>query len=185
MRIQKCNECRTLFNNKPWIDTCPVCKSKNINHNEDGSLFEWNNYGDINFIEHGGCLVRETDREDCFNVIWLNTPIYDYKGKYKNPMMVARCYIDLSDWLKPDDKKIISFNKSCGYDEDYIPHTLDEKMCYCADLINYYGIQNFEPDFPNETGCGCYGFIWDKVIVGKTIAQKFLKECGVPVGLRK
>lgn len=185
MRIQKCNECRTLFNNKSWIDTCPVCKSKNINHNEDGSLFAWNNYGDINFIEHGGCLVRETDREDCFHVIWLNTPICDYKGKYKNPMIVAKCYIDLSDWLKPDDEKRITFNKYCGFDEDYIPHTLDEKMCYCADLINYYGIQNFEPDFPNETGCGCYGFIWDKVIVGKTIAQKFLKECGVPVGLRK
>ena len=58
-------------------------------------------------------------------------------------------------------------------------------MNYCVDLINYYGIENFEPDFPSETGCGCYGFIWDKIIVGKTIAQKFLKECGVPVEFRK
>lgn len=182
MKIQKCNACKTEFNNKPWVDTCPVCKSKDINHNEDGSLFEWKNFGDVDFLEYGGCLVRETDREDCFNVIWLATEITDYKGKYKTPMMVAKCYVDLYDWLDKtrniDERKEV--NKFNGYPEDYIPESLHDKMMYCTDLIGYYGIANYNPEFPSKTECGPYGFTWDKIIVGKQIAQRFLKENGVP-----
>lgn len=185
MKLQKCNSCKTEFENKPYIDECPVCRSKNIDHNEYGHLFEWENCGDINFIEYGGCLVKEDEHEDCFHVLSLTTDIPDYKGKYKIPMIVAKCFIDLSDWLKPDNEDRISVNKFCGYDEDYIPHILDEKISYCVDLVNYCGIQEFDPDFPEETGCGCYGFAWNKVIIGKTIAQRFMKECGVPAKFRK
>ena len=35
MKIQKCNACKAVFHDTPWIDICPVCRSKNINHNED------------------------------------------------------------------------------------------------------------------------------------------------------
>lgn len=183
MKIQKCNACKTEFNNKPWVDTCPVCKSKDINHNEDGSLFEWKNFGDVDFLEYGGCLVRETDREDCFNVIWLATEITDYKGKYKNPMIVAKCYVDLSGWL--DNETLHSINTFTGDPSDFVPKTLEEKMQYAVDLIAYYGIAEFEPDFPSETGCSNYGFTWNRIIVGKTIAQKFLKENDVPYKWRK
>lgn len=183
MKLQKCNACKTIFENTTLVYTCPVCRSKNIDHNEDGHLFEWNNYGDINFIEHGGCLVRETDREDCFHVIWLNAYVYDYKGKYKTPMMVAKCYVDLSGWL--DNETLHAINTFTGDPSDFIPKTLEEKMWYAVDLIDYYGIAEFEPDFPSETGCSHYGFTWDKIIVGKTIAQRFLKENGVPVKWRK
>ena len=183
MRIQKCNACKISFSNKPWINTCPVCKSKNINHNEDGSLFEWKNFGDVDFLEYGGCLVRETDREDCFNVIWLATEITDYKGKYKTPMMVAKCYVDLSGWL--DNETLHSINTFTGDPSDFVPKTLEEKMQYAVDLIAYYGIAEFEPDFPSETGCSNYGFTWNRIIVGKTIAQKFLKENDVPYKWRK
>lgn len=188
MKIQKCNSCKTVFTDKPWIDECPVCRSKNINHNEDGSLFEWHNYGDVNFLEYGGCLVRETNREDCFNVIWLNTEIYDYKGKYKNPMIVARCFVDLSDWLKEGyDEDRNKINKFYDYpSEDYIPKTLHDKMMYCTDLISYYGIDNYEPTMPEETEYGPYSLgITGKCIVGKTIAQRFLKENGVPAKFRR
>lgn len=145
---------------------------------------EWQNYGDMNFMEHGGCLVKEDEHENCFHVLSLTTSIPDYKGKYKRPMIAAKCFVDLTDWLKPEDKDRKSFNEHCGFDEDYIPQTLDEKMSYCVDLINYYGIQEFDPDFPEETGCSCYGFTWGKIIVGKTIAQRFLQECGVPYEFR-
>ena len=40
-------------------------------------------------------------------------------------------------------------------------------------------------EFPEETGCGLYGFEWEKIIVGKTIAQRFLKEHDVPAKFRK
>lgn len=183
MKLQKCNACKTVFHDKPWIDECPVCRSKNINNNEDNSLFEWHNFGDVNFLEYGGCLVRETDREDCFNVIWLATEIPGCKSKYKNPMMVAKCYVDVSSWL--DNKTLHIINTFTGNPSDFIPKTLEEKMWYAVDLIGYYGIENYEPDFPEETGCGPYGFTWDKIIIGKTITQNFLKENGVPYKWRK
>ena len=59
MRIQKCNACKISFSNKPWINTCPVCKSKNINHNEDGSLFEWNKFPSPSGVSH--FLIKETE----------------------------------------------------------------------------------------------------------------------------
>ena len=149
----------------------------------------WINYGDINFIEHGGCLVRETDYPECYDVICLETNIYDYNGDYKIPMIIAKCFVDLSDWLKSDDKKRMEFNEYCGFDADYIPYTLDEKMCYCADLVRNWGcgIWEFDPVFPKETNLGCYSFgvSIDEMIVGKTIVQRFLKEYGVPLRYRR
>lgn len=145
----------------------------------------WHNYGDINFIEYGGCLIAEDPYHDCFHVISLTTNIYDYHGKYKKPMIVAKCFIDLSDWLKPEDKDRKTINEFAGYEDNYIPQTLEEKMRYCVDLINYYGIENYDPEFPLETGCGCYALgMISQWIVGKTIAQKFMKMYGVPRELR-
>ena len=141
----------------------------------------WINYGDINFIEHGGCLVKEDDYEDCFHVMYLETDVNDYNGDYKIPMIVAKCYVDLSDWLKPDNKDRIEFNQYCGFDEDYIPYTLEEKMCYCADLVGHglWSIENFQPDYPREAK------LKERFIVGKTIAQRFLKEYDVPLRYRR
>lgn len=184
LKLQKCNSCKTVFENKTWIDTCPVCKSKNIDHNEDGHLFEWHNYGDLNFLEHGGCLVKEDEYKDCFHVLMLTTYLPDYRGRLKYPMVVAKCFVDLSNYLKPDDEGRKEVNKFYNFDEDYIPQSLDEKMLFCVDLINHYGFHEFDPEFPEETGCGPYGFTWDKIIVGKTIAQKFMKECGIPYKYR-
>lgn len=144
---------------------------------------KWYNYGDVDFIEYGGCLVRETDYKDCFNVIWLATEIADYKKRYKYPMIVAKCYVDISSWL--DNKTLYEVNSHVGNPSGFIPKTLEEKMQYATDLIAYYGLDEFDPEFPEETGCGPYGFEWDKIIVGKTITQKFLKENGVPVEFRK
>lgn len=155
----------------------------------------WINCGDVNYIEHGGCLVRETDYPECYDVIYLETNINDYNGDYKIPMIVAKCFIDLSDWLKPDDENRKEFNKKCDFDEDYIPSSLEEKMNYCADLIGGThgiswgcGIWEFDPVFPKETGLGCYSCFpenQDKMIVGKTIVQRFLKEYDVPLRYRR
>lgn len=149
----------------------------------------WINYGDVNFIEHGGCLVKEDDYPDCFHVMYLETNVYDYNGDYKIPMIVAKCYVDLSDWLKPEDTERIAFNYIMSYDENYIPQTLEEKMLYCSELVcNWgHGIWEFDPDFPKETGCNCYSFgvPMETLIVGKTIVQRFLKEYGVPLRYRR
>lgn len=149
----------------------------------------WINYGDVNFIEHGGCLVRETDYPECYDVICLETSIYDYNGEYKNPMIIAKCFVDLSDWLKPDDRQRKEFNEQCGFDEDYIPFSLEEKMSYCVDLVSNWGccIWEFDPVFPKETGCNCYSFgvPTETLVVSKAIVQRFLKEHNVPLRYRR
>lgn len=58
-------------------------------------------------------------------------------------------------------------------------------MSYCVDLINYFGIEEFYPEFPEETGCGPYALgTAQQWIVGRQIAKRFLKEHDVPYGLR-
>lgn len=147
---------------------------------------EWKNYGDVNFMEYGGCLVKEfPNYPNAFYVMSLTTEVY-CECKYKKPMIVARCFIDLEDWLNPNDDQRKEVNKNAGYKEDYIPYTLDEKMSYCVDLINHLGIHEFDPVFPEETGCGPYGLgTLPQWIVGKTIAQRFMKEYGVPYQFRR
>lgn len=142
---------------------------------------EWENYGDVDFMKYGGCLIKKTRHPNCYHVLSLTPDIYDYKGKYKNPMIVALCFVDVAAWK--EDYPVV--NKYSGYEHDYVPKTEEEQMSYCVDLINYYGIQEFEPDFPEETGCGCYALNYmEKWIVGKTIAQRFMKECRVPYKYR-
>lgn len=140
----------------------------------------WENFGDINFLEYGGCLVRKDTKEDTYEIISLTTDICDYKGKYKNPCVVARCYVaDINDWISAE------INSFAGYDENYRPETEDQKMSYCVDIINYYGIHEFDPEFPEETGCGPYAIgTIEQWIVGRQIAKRFLKEHNVPYGLR-
>ncbi len=146
---------------------------------------EWENYGDKNFLEYGGCLISEADSENCFHVIFLETEIFDYVGKYKKPMIVAKCYVDLSDYLNPTNKTRKQVNTNAGYGKDYIPQTEEEKKFYCVELINYMGFHEFEPNFPEETGCNHYslGTIGDW-IVGKQIVKKFLKGYNVPTEYR-
>ena len=149
-------------------------------------MSEWKNYGDINFIEYGGCLVKEDEYPDCFHVLSLRTDIYDYEGECEEPVIVAKCYVDLSDWLKPEDEERKEVNSFCGYDKDYIPQTIEEKMSYCVDLINYYGTHEFDPMFPEETGCGPYALgTLPQWIVDKTIAQKFMERHKIPEEYRQ
>ena len=95
-------------------------------------------------------------------------------------MIVAKCYVDISSWL--DNKTLHEVNDYVGNPSSFIPQTTEEKMRYATDLIAYYGIAEFEPDFPSETRCGPYVLT---IIVGKTIVQKFLKENDVPYKWRK
>lgn len=141
---------------------------------------KWINCGDFHYLDHGGCLIRNAPGG--YDVISLTTGICDYKGKFKKPCIIAKCYIDFASWLKDSRKKINSF---AGYDEDYVPLTEDEEMSYCVDLINYFGIQEFDSEFPEETGCGPYAIgTIEHWIVGRQIAKRFLKEHSVPYELR-
>lgn len=143
-------------------------------------MSDWQNYGDVNFMQYGGCLVKEDIYPDCFNVIWLRTDIFDYDGHGNTkPMIVAHCFVNIVDWIRPE------VNKFAGYEEDYVPETLEDKMLYCTDLIDYYGIENFEPTFPTETGCtsNSLGTV-NQWIVGTEVTKKFMKNYDVPYKYR-
>ena len=144
---------------------------------------KWHNYGDVNFLEHGGCLVQEDTYSNCYNVLVLNTNVYD-TSKYEEPVIIAMCYIDLSDWLEEDKRKEV--NDFTGNNKDYIPNTLKEKMRYCADLINYYGLHEFSPTFPKETGCGTYALgTVEQWVVSREIACDFMKSYDIPEDYRE
>lgn len=145
---------------------------------------EWKNYGDENFITYGGNLVKADEYPNCFHVLVLNTEIFDYAGDYEEPVIVAMCYIDVSDWLDDDKRK--SVNSFVGNSKDFIPNTMEEQMSYCVDLISYYGLHEFSPVFPEVTGCGPYALgTIDKWIVSKEIARNFMKEQGIPEDYRE
>lgn len=147
-------------------------------------MSEWHNHGDVNFLEYGGCLVRKISSQDCYEIISLITEIPDYKGKYKCPMIVARCYIDLDAWLEAKNE-MVKINEFAGFGRTYIPQTEEEKESYCVDLVNYYGVEEFDPEFPEETDCGPYALgSVDRWIVGKEIVKRFLKEYDVPYEFR-
>lgn len=157
---------------------------------ESKRTYRWNNYGDINFIQNGGCLVRETDYPECYEVMYLHTDLHVSKENYKVPMIVAHCFVDLSDWLQPDNKKRKEFLKEYGFlEEDFIPSSLEEKQLFCSMLVDNWGstIWEFNPTFPKITGLNCYSCpypfeyaFFEKMIVSKTIAVKFMREYGVP-----
>ena len=48
----------------------------------------WRNYGDVSFLEHGGCMVREKER-GMYEVISLFPCIPDYEGDVEDPCIVA------------------------------------------------------------------------------------------------
>ena len=139
---------------------------------------DWENYGDINFMEHGGYLVRRNSKYNIFEVISLTCQIPDIDVPVEDPCIVARCAVcDISDYLK--DKNILSeLNKVFGSQEGYIPSKEEELCAFATDLISYYGLWEFDPIFPDETGLGPYslGAQAEKMVVSKETAKKFIQE---------
>lgn len=110
MNKQKCFDCGTEFIEKPWIDVCPMCRSKHIIHDD---LIKFINLGDINFLEYGGNLVFHSfSKEDCenfpdlyeyyFTVLKLYTP-WDLDSQFGEESYILQSYqVDVRDY---EDKK--------------------------------------------------------------------------------
>lgn len=136
---------------------------------------EWENYGDVNFFEYGGLLVRkDTEIENAYEFIWL------YRDD-EDEVIVASGWADISDYLAPEDKDRIMVNEIAGNRKDFIPTTENEKKNFLVDLVQTMGVHEFSPDFPEETGCSCYalGTVNDWY-VPNDVAKRFLREHDVP-----
>lgn len=126
MDKQKCFDCGAEFVGKPWIDTCPVCRSNHIIHQEP---IEFVNLGDVNFLAYGGNLVfRSFTKEECenfpelykycFRVLRLYTP-WDLGDELGDNIYRLRVYsVDIRDY---EDKKEEILSLSGNEDKKDIP----------------------------------------------------------------
>lgn len=110
MNKQVCLSCETKFKNKPYMDVCPVCKSKYILHDP----IDYVNRGDINYFSYGGNLVFHSfpneDKESewykyNFKVFRLHTP-FDL-GEGDDVYMAMLYDIDVRDY--EENKKDILY----------------------------------------------------------------------------
>ena len=133
----------------------------------------WRNYGDVSFLEHGGCMVREKER-GMYEVISLFPCIPDYEGDVEDPCIVAKCTVcDIGDYAN-DLKVRKEVNDIFGYPQDHIPVTADDLLMFAVNLVEMYGIWEFDPVFPEETGLGpySYGAPASKQIVSKALGPR-------------
>ena len=139
---------------------------------------DWENYGDVNFMEHGGYLVRHNSKYNIYEVISLACHIPDVDIPIEDSCIVARCAVcNINDYLE-DSKTLDELNSFFGYEKGYKPSTKEEMFAFAADLISFYGLWEFDPVFPKETGLGPYslGAPIEKMIVSKKTAEKFINE---------
>lgn len=131
---------------------------------------KWQLYGDVNPLEYGGTYVKKDSEIDGYHALVIIGS--DEIGE-EDKAAVIFCYIDASWYEEPNE----AVNNFCGYKKDYVPKTEEEIGSYITDLIRYYGVINFDPDFPKETGCNHYavGTVNDWIVT-KKVAKEFIAE---------
>jgi len=89
----------------------------------------WENYGDVNPLEHGGLFIRkDPDFKDCYYVIEV------YMTDDEESWLMGDCYVDISDdW--------IDWKGALGYTGDDPSEATDIDRVIGA--YSYYGAENF------------------------------------------
>lgn len=144
---------------------------------------EWENYGDVNFLEHGGYLARkEYDDETCkkypslrnyYEVIQLSP--CDDNGLY----FAGICNIDLEDHISNIDD-ISSCTGKEGYESLSSKPTITEVAGkvglerFAVDIVSYYGIA----DLAGKSAKACYPCDPDDWFVTQEEAATWLKNLG-------
>jgi hypothetical protein len=111
------------------------------------------NYGDVNFLEYGGCLIEErTDTE--YNVIYLRP--YDEDDLYQ----CAELTVDITDkWIDKD--AVMKFGGMT--EENFNP------IHFAIDCIDYYGPEEFGAD-------GSWGYQKDWRYMAKDDVKEVLRH---------
>ena len=104
----------------------------------------WTNLGDVNFLTHGGCLVRRshTDEElkrypslsTLYTVIQL-IPSDDHEDK----VFAGICEVDIEDYA--EDTGVLSYAGISGRTLEEILENESAEQ-FASDIISYYGIGN-------------------------------------------
>ena len=101
-----------------------------------GSNYDWQNFGDSNFLD-GGCVIQRDDSmgEDVFHVIMCDF-VYDVQGP--NHYLLQDCYVDINDsWIDQADVE-----RSCGCSK------AEDPEWFAEGCVRYYGGENFGAEVP-------------------------------------
>lgn len=90
----------------------------------------WKNYGDVNFAEHGGQMVRPTWSEEELKEFPNLRSQYDVFSLMRISDDLMHAYLSQVD---TDD--FAEYSNSIEYIYGYIPETDEEKACKLADYI--------------------------------------------------
>lgn len=90
-------------------------------------MISWENYGDINPLEHGGRWFLQ-DGEHSYKMVEIVNHI-----EKDETWIVYDMYIDVEDWM--DDKRV---RRTTGTEEGK-----NDDVSYAMDCIDYYGGEEF------------------------------------------
>ena len=128
---------------------------------------EWENYGDVNFTEYGGTMIRQQG-EDEFEYFHL---IVDGEEKYAFHGTI----MFLADYEEDLDKAAKDYGYKNG--KDWLSKDPDFAACYL--LENYgCGIVEFSPT--NYEGKGAYSMNYDDFLLTDEKLLGFMKEIEIP-----
>lgn len=128
---------------------------------------KWENYGDVNFTEYGGTMIRQQgdDEFEYFHLIVDGDEKYAFHGT----LMFLSDYVD-------DLNKMA---KDYGYQDGKSWLNKDPDFAACCILENYgCGIVEFSPT--NKDGLGAYSMNYEDFKLSEEELLKFMKEVGLP-----
>lgn len=115
----------------------------------------YRNYGDVNFLDYGGCLIDTEHSDTEFDVIYLQ-PYDDEEGIYQ----CAELTVDITDsWI--DREAVMKFGGMA--EDDFNP------IHFAEDCIDYYGPENFGAD-------SSWGYKYDWMSMTKDEVKEVLRR---------
>lgn len=127
---------------------------------------EWQNYGDVGFLDEGGVQVRETDREGCYDVVLLVQ-----HPENEDKMFAGHTTLDINDY-RDADRIIEAVTESFGSEFN------DEQLAVA--IVEHEGLVELSMTAFNENGAqAAYAMNYEAYEVDKLELGNALIEMGI------
>lgn len=141
---------------------------------------KWKNYGDIDYLTYGGCMVKPHWAEEelkehpelstMYDVFYLNTEA----GENGNELLAALCTVDISDsWINKEEILYaigLEEHKNKPIEEILTPEQ------YAKEVVEYYGVGNFGAHSYTHN----YPVTWDDYILTEKELLQWMNDLGIP-----